>query len=64
MYQPDEFYCCETKAMFEELIYVLCELDNDDKEFLRDVVKRSSQEATMKSVGANLASGDCIRSCV
>lgn len=64
MYQPDEFYCCEAKAMFEELIYVLCELDNNDKEFLRDIVRCRSEEAAMMSVGANLASGDRIRSCV
>lgn len=62
MYQPDEFYCCETKAMFEELIYVLCELDENDKEFLRSFKKRTSEEGAMKSVGARLASGDCIRS--
>jgi len=45
MYQPDEFYCHETKTMFEELIYVLCELDKDDREFLRSVVKRRSEKA-------------------
>jgi uncharacterized protein len=35
MHVPDRSYCAETQALFEELVYVYCELNDHDREFLR-----------------------------
>ena len=39
MRQPDTLDCTEKKAMFEGLIHVYCQLDDEDKAYVKDLLK-------------------------
>jgi uncharacterized protein len=39
MHRPEPLDCLERKAMFEGIIHVWCELDEEDRKYLQDVLK-------------------------
>lgn len=39
MHRPDSLDCRERKATFEGLIHVYCQLDDSDKEYVKDILK-------------------------
>lgn len=48
MHRPESLYCRETKAMFEGLIHLFCDLSKDDKEFLKGIIKYVTEERIFK----------------
>jgi uncharacterized protein len=53
MHRPESLFCSETKAMFEGLIHVFCNLSKDDKEFLKGIMNHVIEERTFKMETVN-----------
>ena len=43
MHKPEYLYCLQTRAMFEGMIHVLCEMNDADRKFLSDVLNSGSE---------------------